>query len=271
MDESIPSSQIFREIDAFTVVEIVAIVLATVALIVLMQRALNWLGRRLHGKRRHLTLAMVPLLRLLIGVAAIVLIVPLIIEPSLQNMIALLGALGIAIGFALKDYVSSLIAGIVAIGEKPYRNGDWVRIGEHYGEVTHVGMRTIDMMTTDDDRITIPHSRIWTDSIVNANNGEPRLQCIADFYLHPDHDAARASEILRDIALTSPYTHLDSPIRVTVREKPWGTHYKLRAYPVDGAQQFRFITDLTVRGKAQLQRAGFQFAATATIADTGMA
>lgn len=76
MDESTPSAQIFREIDAVTIVEIVAIVLATVALIVLMQRALNWLGRRLHGKRRHLTLAMVPLLRLLIGVAAITLIVP---------------------------------------------------------------------------------------------------------------------------------------------------------------------------------------------------
>lgn len=265
MDDSLASAHIFREIDALTIVEIAAILLATIALTVLMQRTLNWLGRRLHGKRRHLTLALVPLLRLLIGLVAIILIVPLVIEPSLQNMVALLGAIGIAVGFALKDYASSLIAGIVAIGEKPYRNGDWVRIGEHYGEVTHVGMRTIEVITTDDDRISIPHSRIWTDSVINANNGEPRLQCIAEFYLHPDHDAATVSRLLRDVALTSPYTHLDSPIRVTVREKAWGTQYKLRAYPVDGAQQFRFVTDLTVRGKTQLRRAGLEFASTATM------
>ena len=37
-----------------------------------------------------------------------------------------------------------------------------------------------------------------------------------------------------------------------MREKPWGTHYRLKAYPIDGREQFNFITDLTVRGKAAL-------------------
>jgi len=43
-------------------------------------------------------------------VIALALILPILIEPSIQNMVALLGAAGLAIGFALKDYVSSLIA-----------------------------------------------------------------------------------------------------------------------------------------------------------------
>ena len=45
-----------------------------------------------------------------------------------------------------------------------------------------------------------------------------------------------------------------------VHERPWGTHYRLKAYPVDGGQQFRFITDMTVRGKAALQGMGVRFA-----------
>jgi hypothetical protein len=57
---------------------------------------------------------------------------------------------------------------------------------------------------------------------------------------------------LRKVALTSPYLHISRPISVIVREKPWGTHYRLKAYPIDGREQFNFISDLTVRGKAAL-------------------
>ncbi|MCL7743576.1 mechanosensitive ion channel family protein [Guyparkeria hydrothermalis] len=265
------STKIFREIDLVVIVEIAAIIITAVVLIIAMQRALNWLGQRLYGQRRLTLLALVPLLRLLIGVSAVILIVPLVIEPSLQNMVAVLGTVGIALGFALKDYASSLIAGVVAIGEKPYRNGDWVQIGDHYGEVIHVGMRTVELVTADDDRIAIPHNRLWNDAIVNSNDGKPRLLCVADFYLHPEHDADRVRSMLKDVALTSPYLHLDSPVTVIINERPWGTHYRLKAYPVDSGQQFRFVTDLTVRGKALLTRQGVRFAATAVIPDAGAA
>jgi len=271
VSDDIAPTQIFREIDLVILLEIAAILIAAVVLIVFMQRALAWLGSRLYGQRRLTLLSIVPLLRLLIGLTAFVLIVPLVIEPSLQNMVALLGTVGIALGFALKDYASSLIAGVVAIGEKPYRNGDWVRIGEYYGEVTHVGMRTVELVTADDDRISIPHGRLWNDAIGNANDGKPRLMCVAEFYLRPDHDAARARSLLRDVALTSPYLHLDSPVAVIVEERPWGTQYRLKAYPVDSGQQFRFVTDLTVRGKALLAGQGFRFAATAMVPDGGTA
>ena len=144
-------------------------------------------------------------------------------------------------------------------------------IGDHYGEVIHVGMRTVELVTADDDRIAIPHNRLWNDAIVNSNDGKPRLQCVADFYLHPEHDADLVRSMLKDVALTSPYLHLDSPVMVIIQERPWGTHYRLKAYPVDSAQQFRFVTDLTVRGKKLLTRQGVRFAATAAIPDAGTA
>jgi small-conductance mechanosensitive channel len=186
-------------------------------------------------------------------------IVPLVIEPSLQNMVALLGAASLAMGFALKDFASSLIAGVVAVGEMPYRNGDWIEVNGVYGEVGHVGMRTVQVVTPDDTVVSIPHARLWNDPIFNANDGSPRLQCVANFYLHPDHDAAQARQVLQDVALTSPYLHFDDPIAVIVQEKPWGTQYRLKAYPVDARQQFRFVTDLTVRGKAALSGLGVNF------------
>jgi len=76
--------------------------------------------------------------------------------------------------------------------------------------------------------------------------------CVVDFYLEPKHDGALVRQSLYDAALTSPYVNLERPILVIVAEKPWGTHYKLKAYPVDARDQFQFISDLTVRGKAAL-------------------
>lgn len=253
-------AQIFRPPDWTMALEVGAVLLIAALLIAGSQRALPWLGNRLHGRRRLLVLALVPVLRLLIIVAAFIMIVPMVINPSVQNMVALLGTVGLAIGFALKDLASSLIAGVVAVGEMPYRNGDWIKIDGIYGEVRYVGMRTVQVVTPTDDVVSIPHSRLWNTPIYNSNDGSPRLQCVADFYLHPAHDAAEVKQILSDVALSSAFLHFGQPIAVIVHEKPWGTWYRLKAYPVDARQQFRFVTDLTVRGKATLLGLGVTFA-----------
>lgn len=249
-------SPLFNELDAEALIELGLVVAGTILLIAVSQKALNWVANRLHGQHRFRVFALVPLVRLGILIGAIYLLVPIVVEPSLRNMITLLGAVGLAIGFALRDYVSSLIAGVVAAVEMPYRPGDWVEIEGTYGEVAHVGMRTIEVVTPDDDLVSIPHLKLWDSSISNANCGGDSLQCVADFYVYPDHDAARVSEGLRDVALTSAYLKFSRPIAVVAKEHPWGTHYKIRAYPVDPRQQFRFVTDLTVRGREMLGRLG---------------
>jgi small-conductance mechanosensitive channel len=252
---------VFQDLDGGALLELALILAGAVALIAATQLLLPWLANRLHGKRRHLLLALVPLLRLVIVIGAFLLGVPRVIEPSLQNMVAVLGSLGLALGFALKDYASSLVAGVVAVGEAPYRNGDWVEIDGHYGEVVQVGMRVVKLVTADDNLIAIPHAKLWDTPIVNANNGSPQLQCAADFYLAPAHDGAAVRALLHDIALTSPYLHLDRPVAVVAEEQPWATRYRLKAYPIDARQQFRFVTDLSLRAKAELQRRGIAAAA----------
>ena len=205
---------------------------------------------------RLYVLGAVPILRLLLLAIAIVLIVPLVINPTMQNLVVIFGAAGVAIGFAFKDYVSSLIAGIIAVTERPYRPGDWVKINEAYGEVQSVGLRSIRIVTPDDTVVTIPHLKLWDTNIYNSNDASPTLLCVADFFLEPRHDAALVRRTLRDVALTSAYLQLERPIAVIVAEKPWATHYRLKAYPVDARDQFQFTSDLTVRGKDALQRLG---------------
>lgn len=240
---------------------IAAIIAVTLILISLSQRLLprwaEWLPRQARPYMR----ASVPILRLLLLFGAGLLILTQVVEPSLRNLIALLGALGVALGFALKDYASSLLAGIVSLYEMPYQPGDWIRINDIYGRVRRIDMRAVKLVTPDDTVITVPHLKLWDQLIHNANNGSQQLQCVTEFHLHPDHDAVRVRELLNDIALTSPYLQLDRPIAVIVEEKPWGTVYRLKAYPVDPDDQFLFISDLSVRGKAALRGMGVEFSA----------
>jgi small conductance mechanosensitive channel len=262
--ESEKFSTLFKTLDVTGALELTMIIGMAIALIAVSQNMLPWIGNRMHGRYRLYVLASIPLLRLLILGVAILLVVPIIIEPSVQNMVAVLGAASLAVGFALKDYVSSLIAGVVAVFEMPYRPGDWIEVDGVYGEVKHVGMRSVQIVTPDDAMVSIPHLTLWSQPIHNLNNGGASLQCVANFYLHPEHDAGLVCQILQDIALTSPYLQFDKPVRVIARERPWGTHYRLKAYPIDPRQQFRFHLDLTVRGKKALQQQGIRSSGVST-------
>lgn len=232
--------------------------------------AIHWLVPRiaawLPDRFRFRILPIGPVLRLAVLAAAILYVVPLFIVPTAENLLAIGGAMAVALGFAFKDYVSSLIAGIVALYERPYGPGDWVRIDGVYGEVRSLGLRSVEVLTPDDTVVTIPHLKIWTAPIHNDNSGARELLCVADFYLHPDHDGSVVREALHDVALTSPYLHLDRRVAVVAAEEPWGTHYRLKAYPIESRDQFRFVTELTVRGKALLRRHGVRFSVAPALA-----
>ncbi|MEO7917021.1 MAG: mechanosensitive ion channel domain-containing protein [Dokdonella sp.] len=201
-------------------------------------------------------LGAVPVIRLVLLVIAVTWVIPIVFNITLQNFLVIAGALGVAIGFAFKDYVSSLIAGIVAIFERPYRPGDWVRIAGDYGEVRSVGMRAIEICTPAGDIVHVPHEKIWRNNIANSNDGTHTLMCVASFYLRPDHDAARVRVALRDVALTSAYLEYDKPVVVMLADTPLGTHFQIKAYPFDMRDQFHFISDLTIRGKLAIAESG---------------
>lgn len=256
MEDHFAVLRVFRDFQHINFVHIVLIAIAAWLLIRLETWLADWLSRRLGGGFRLHILPWVPVLRVIILILALVLMVPLVIEPTMQNLLAILGATTLALAFAVKDYVSSLISGIATVYERSYRPGDWVQIGEAYGEVQSVGLRSLRLVTPDDTVVIIPHLKYWTTSIFNANDGKRDLQCVGHFYLDPHHDGVRVRQKLYDVALTSLYLNMTRPVVVAVQEEDWGTHYRIRAYRIDSRDQFQFVSDLTVRGKAALLAMG---------------
>jgi small conductance mechanosensitive channel len=98
------------------------------------------------------------------------------------------------------------------------------------------------------------------EGIANATSGNRSLLCVAEFYLHPDHDAVGVQAQLAQIAESSIHRKPDTPVSVIVMEQPRGTQYRLKAYVKESRDQFLFITDLTVRGKEAFRSMGLRFA-----------
>lgn len=236
-------------------------------MLVVMASLLTWavqntfprIAAKLGGKARLYLLASVPLLRLVIIVATVILVVPILVTPSFENMVAIFGALALALGFAFKDYANSLIAGIVTLYEMPYRPGDWVEIDGQYGEVRTIGTRAAELITPDDTVIVVPHSKLWSSLIANGNDGTDHLMCVAEFHLQPHHDVTRVMTLLRTVAFTHPLTKTWKPVLVVVSNKPWGMVYRLKAYPVEPSAQFRFISELTATGAQVMATEGVDF------------
>ena len=226
----------------------------------LIRRLILRLAEHVPPRWRLLVLRVLPITRLLIGIGAVVVVVPMLVEPTFRNVVTLVASVGVALAFTLKDYGSSLAAGVVTVFENTYQPGDWIAVDGAYGEVRSIGVRSTRIVTADDTEVIIPHTRLWATNISNASSGNRSLLCVTDFYLHPDHDAAVARQHLEEVAATSSYRKPDSPITVIVLEKPWGTHYRLKAYVKESREQFLFMTDLTVRGKAAIRSLGIHFA-----------
>ena len=155
-------------------------------------------------------------------IGAALVIVPILIEPTFQNVIALLASVGLALAFAFKDYGSSLVAGLVTVLENTYQPGDWIEVDGAYGEVKSINARTVHLVTPDDTEVIVPHSRLWSTSVFNATSGNRSLLCVANFYLHPDHDAAAVRRRLAEVANSSSYRKPETPVVVIASEKPWG-------------------------------------------------
>ncbi|CAN5732420.1 hypothetical protein BH20ACI4_BH20ACI4_07590 [soil metagenome] len=84
---------------------------------------------------------------------------------NITSLIAGLGIAGLALGFAAKDTLSNIVAGIFIFWDRPFYIGDLVEIEDEYGEVQEITLRTTRIITPDGIMVSIPNSNIAANKI----------------------------------------------------------------------------------------------------------
>lgn len=219
---------------------------------------LTLLGERF-GRHRLKFAKLVPIVRILTWTLAVYVIIVDVFSPSTNALLAFTASAGVAIGFASQDILKNIFGGVVIIIDRPFQVGDKIQVGSHYGEVTSIGLRTVRIVTPDDNLVSVPNSEIVNQSVSNANAGALDCQVGIDFTLPPEVDTRRVRSILYETAATSPYVFLQKPIVVVFRDAYDHAPLlkaKVKAYVFDNRQENAFASDITERGKRALLEAG---------------
>lgn len=248
------TKELIAKITTWKISQGLIVLVISFILIKVIDKLVIWLSEQVAKEWRLRVKQFLPFFRMMVLTFTIVLLMNLFLNLSRDNLVAVTGTVAVALGFAFKDYVSSIIAGIVGLFEAPYRVGDRIQIEDFYGEVVSYGLRGIRLQTPEDNVVTIPHNKIWTTAVSNANMGELEAQVITEFYFAHEVDVELIKKILYRVAHTSKYTYLKLPILVIVEEKPWGTLFKLKSYPLDARDEFIYKTDLTRRAKRAFKK-----------------
>ena len=113
----------------------------------------------------------------LLYVALVVVLVILlfdIMQVSLAPLVTLLGAAGLALSLSLKDSLSNLASGILIIVTKPFKQEDYVRIGQLEGLVKRIKFFTTELITYDNKKIILPNNEVASSEIINYSALEIR-------------------------------------------------------------------------------------------------
>jgi small-conductance mechanosensitive channel len=170
------------------------------------------------------------------------------------------GTLAVALGFAMRDLVSSFLAGLTIMFDRPFQVGDRVEFAGQYGDIVKIGLRSVRMNTLDHNIITIPNNKVLTDVTSSANWGSLEMQTPFDFYIGLDQDVELAIELIREACLTSPYVYLERPVAVLAKQVILGDycamHLKARPYVFDSKYEKPFETDVHLRVRKAFGRHG---------------
>jgi small-conductance mechanosensitive channel/CRP-like cAMP-binding protein len=90
-------------------------------------------------------------------------------ESQLKGLLAGSGIAAIILGFAGQNLFGGIIAGMSLQINRPYKVGDWLKVGDTYGEVREINWRSTRLCTNDTIYLDIPNNEIVKSTIVNLH------------------------------------------------------------------------------------------------------
>ena len=90
-------------------------------------------------------------------------------EAQLKGLLAGSGVLAIIVGFAGQNLFAGIIGGVAIQINRPFKLGDWLKVGDTYGEVREINWRSTRLCTNDDIYLDIPNNEMVSHQIVNLH------------------------------------------------------------------------------------------------------
>lgn len=174
---------------------------------------------------------------------------------DLTSVIAGLGIVGLSLGFAAKDVLSNIVAGLFLFWDKPFVTGDLVEINNEYGEVRQITFRTTRLITPQGKMVSIPNS-VMINSTIRSLTIYPPLRVDIEITIGVNESIGKARKVMLSVVEGDERFHNEKKPSVIVTEL--GDYYtKLRfmVWLKESKQHIRVAAELREALKNALDKA----------------
>jgi small-conductance mechanosensitive channel len=175
------------------------------------------------------------------------------------------GVLGVAVGFAAKDTLSNLIAGILLIIDRPFEIGDRIEVwsvpagSASWGDVIDIGLRATRIKTTDNIVVIIPNNEIMTRDIVNYTTINSSIRVRVNIGIAYDTDMDTAKSLILQAADSADWILADPEPKVVVRNfGESSVDLQLRVWINDARKRMHTISYVTDTVKTLFDQNGVE-------------
>lgn len=86
---------------------------------------------------------------------------------NVGSLVAGVGIAGLALSFAAQDTIANLISGVAIIIDRPFKEGDWIAVGDMHASVARIRLRTTTLTTFDNETVVVPNKQLAQERVVN--------------------------------------------------------------------------------------------------------
>ena len=188
-----------------------------------------------------------------------------VIGINVMPFIAGAGVAGIAVGFAAKDTLSNLIAGVLLIIDRPFEVGDRIEVwsapagSSSWGDVIDIGLRATRIRTTDNIVVIIPNNEIMKRDIVNYTILDGQIRVRVNIGIGYAADIEKAKQIITEVARRIEWAAPAPPPKVVVRSfGESSVELQLRVWIMDARRRMDTISFVVDNVKMAFDAAGIE-------------
>jgi small conductance mechanosensitive channel len=120
------------------------------------------------------------------------------LEINIGPVLAVIGAAGFVIAFALQNSLSNFASGILMLIYRPFDTGDFVNVAGTVGKVESMNLLSTQLRTPDNQLVIVPNNSVWGDVITNIT-GITQRRVDMVFGIGYDDDIDKTQKILEEI------------------------------------------------------------------------
>jgi small-conductance mechanosensitive channel len=132
-------------------------------------------------------------------------------------VIGLSAVIGLVLGLGMQDTLTNITAGVWIAAIRPIDTGETVVVNGQTGKVKAVGIMSTELLTPDNQLITIPNKLVWGSSIVNMTR-MPTRRASVDVGVSYSSDVEKAIMIALDLMKGHPLVLKEPEPAVVITE-----------------------------------------------------